>query len=42
MRTEPIVKKKVDNKLLIPVLKVIAILVAFVSVFAFYIKLLFL
>lgn len=43
MRTEPLVKKKADyNKVLIPILKIIAILVAFVSVFIFYIKLLFL
>jgi hypothetical protein len=43
MRTEPLIKKEPDKELITTqVLRYVAILVAFVSVFAFYLKLLFL
>lgn len=42
MRREPLVKKKAnDAEILVPILRVVAILVAAVSVFVFFLKLLF-
>jgi hypothetical protein len=44
MRTEPIIKKEseANQQLFTQIIKYVAIIVAFISVFAFYVKMLFL